>query len=124
MGNKNFFLKMEKEDVPEDAGFKEMQDTLLAKEVISSLKISGVRVIEPLLGYSDRSNRSYYISEWLNLPLLDDIISNIRDNNKKQELTRRTEMVRNALDGYREVSSGNMFYDKEKDEIVLFDLHL
>jgi hypothetical protein len=32
--------------------------------------------------------------------------------------------IRNILDGYREVSAHNMFYDEDKDEIVLFDLHL
>jgi hypothetical protein len=126
IGGEKFFLKIEQEDIPTDAGFKEMQDTLLAKEVLEPANIKGVRVVNPLMGYSDKKERSYFISEWIDLPLLDEVISELEMKNQKEakRLLKRVNEIRGVLSGYRELSPCNMFYNKKTDEIILFDLHL
>jgi hypothetical protein len=125
VGDKTFFFKIEKKYMDTDGGYEEMQDTILAKDIIEPLKEYNVRVVNPLLGYKD-DERSYYISEWENLPLLDVVLYNYdkKGLEKYDILIERMDDIRNILDGYREVSAHNMFYDEDKDEIVLFDLHL
>ncbi len=127
INDKNFFLKIEKGYIETDGGYEEMQDTILAKDVIDSLNNKNVRVVNPLLGYSNNNNTSYYIAEWENLPVLENLLNDYEKkglNDEAEKIHNRIEEIRGKLDGYREVSSNNMLYDKGKDQIVLFDMHL
>lgn len=123
IGNSKFFLKVESGDVENEGASEEINDTILAKETLKSSNLIGVRVVKSLLGYSDKNGKSYYVAEWIDLPILDEILDTF-DNKKKENILERLEGIRETLEGYREVSPSNMFYDEEKDEIVLFDLHL
>jgi hypothetical protein len=127
VGDQKFFLKLENESIAEEGGFQEMESTLLAKDEIEAVKTQGVKVIEPLWGYEDqKENKSYYVAEWSDLPTLDEILTEYEKQNSKKaaELLKRIYAIQKILQGYREISPANMFYDKENDEIILFDLHV
>lgn len=121
--NRKLFLKVEYEDTEKEGAYEEMQDTILAKETVELSGIDGVRVVNPLLGYTDKNGKSYFVAEWIDMPILDEVLDSF-DDKKKSKIFERLNQIRKTLEGYRELSPANMFYDKERDEIVLFDLHL
>ena len=123
----DFFLKVEKASVVKEGGFEEIESTLLAKKELESAIGKGVRVVQSYWGYENKEKQqSYFVAEWLDLPILENVLTAFNDTNpeKASELLGRLKHVQEVLEGYREVSPANMFYDEEKDEIVLFDLHV
>ena len=127
VGKDNFFLKLEKHIPDHEGGFHEMQDTLLAKDVLTEASVKGVRVTQSLLGYSDTQRRNYYVAEWVDLPVLDDVMADLKNSKQERQYSKlldRVKQIQAVLVGYQEISPANMFYDEVRDEIVMFDMHL
>lgn len=100
-------------------GFDEFQGTAVAKSLVKNLK--GVRIVERQFGYQDEEHNSYFVSTWENLPRLWEYMLQLHGE-EESALERRIEEIQHSLPQFPDVSSINMFYDKEKNEIVLYDL--
>jgi len=118
-----FFVKSE--GVPyRGKGYEEFKNT---QRVIDRLKeVEGVEVVNPQLGYQDKSGRTYFISKWVDLPLLKNYIKNLQkedsDSEEYLKLRDRVRSIQGMLPEFHDIADWNMFYDKNTGKIILFDL--
>jgi hypothetical protein len=114
----SFFVKSEA--VPQRGkGYDEYTNIKEAKELLKNLE--GVEVIEPQLGYQHTDGRTFFVSKWNSLPNLKDVLDERKDDEK---LRQRIDKIKKVLEdaGFHDVGTHNMFYDKERDVIIVFDL--
>jgi hypothetical protein len=104
-------------------GVEEFKTINKAKEALRCLE--NVEIVEPKLGYSDKNtNRTYFVSEWKNLPTIFKSMRETGDPKKADELRERSDYIYTVLKdiGIVEVHTGNMFYDESTDKIYVFDV--
>ena len=119
---KDFFVKTA---VP----LQETIDTQQAKELLKD--VSGIRVIDFQAAYESRQRTpplGIFVSKWENLPTLENVIGDEKNKEnlgqeKIDELLMRLSKVKAILGpSYFDISERNCFFDREKDQLVLFDL--
>jgi hypothetical protein len=107
-------------------------------EVISSAKVKealrdehGVEIIDFQLGFEEKQKQvRYFVARWQkgNPICLETYLDSIEDKQELQRLMFRLDniksVIRHKLGGAFDLRTYNMFYDKEEDKIILFDLHL
>jgi len=114
VGNRSFFVKS-------CAGFRELKDTVRAGEKLAN--VPGVKVINVHYGFSDTSGQGYFVSEWVDLPTLETVCTQMPEAQFKQ-IEKRVRDVKAILGpAYFDTRIGNTFYDEENDTVVLFDLN-
>ncbi len=128
-----FFLKIpyenEKFDYTPDVFHEFETVATIPKEVAEHIKKEwGAEFIQPLLALKDKEGSSYYLSEYLDLPLAWDIcgLGELDGHTDSEEIALydRTEAIAEYLTslGYIDVSARNMFFDSKINKIIIFDL--
>src|SRR3989338_7488453 len=116
LGGTNFFVKIETSLQERDyaRGHKEFVDSKKAKELLGDLL--GVEIYEPQLGYQTE-NESFFVSKWIDLPVLYDYVEMLSAQNNKEkvsELSKRKKEIQKVLKDFTDIMEYNMFYDSRK----------
>ncbi len=102
-------------------GFRELKDSLEAKEKLKHLK--GVEIVDLYYGFSDSQGEGYFVAKWLELPTIENLHTTLPEN-EYRKLEMRVEEARTILGpAYFDTRIGNAFYDKKRDAVILFDLN-
>lgn len=123
-----------------EGGKKEFDSSKHAEEILKD--IPWVDVVEFQLGYTDIKGKKYFVSKWVDGPVslydyragLMNIVIDIQSarttkeerNNasmKIKNIDEKIGLLRSRLKDFWEVADWNMFYDVDKDRIILFDLY-
>ncbi len=120
-----FMVKVDK-NYPQLQGYLEAKASTLAQEQILKTieKIPDVEIVKFYLGYTDKWNNNYFISEWLDLRDINTILyDSTISAEQKQSLSQRVDQIEEVLgDNFIDIDTINMFYDPENNKIILFDL--
>ena len=116
-----FFIKMEKVWAK---GHEEAMSTERARKLLKN--IPKVEIYEPQLGYQT-DTQSFFVSKWIDLPLLRIYMDKLSDDNKKEKAERhrlylRSLEITKVLEEFHDANFLNMFYDSDTDTIILFDI--
>jgi hypothetical protein len=111
-GNNNFFVNSQ-------AGLNEFKESLKAIKILK--KHPQISVVNPKFAISRRDQKSFFVSEWINLPLLSTFLD-INSQRRNQILLETLKKFSDLLGpGYFNLRSHNAFYDEKKDKIIFFD---
>ena len=120
VGDDEFFVKMTNPFKPKEGGATEIKKSAATLQRLKHLK--GVRVVDFKLGYQ-KGDKGYFVSKWENLERAQDLFDSDEMLSSNPVLAQRLSDIYNALGSeYRDTGKHNIFYDKDKDEFVLFDL--
>ena len=116
--DKLFFVRKE---LGRGTGFKAMQGFEEAKQRIKDRE--DVRLIDYQLGYTDKTGNDYFVAKWENLPVIADYLRGEDVSDAERDfIADKLGYVYDTFADYKDVTTGNMFYDPDKKQIVLFDL--
>lgn len=115
--NRSFFVRKE---LGRGTGFKAMQGFEEAKQRLQDN--DDVRLVDYQLGYTDKSGNDYFVAKWEDLPVMGDYLSRDLPDEERELIEQRLEYVYETFKDYEDVTTGNMFYDPDTKQIVLFDL--
>lgn len=118
VGGESFFVRRE---LGRETGFKAMQGF---KEAEQRLKdVDDVKLIDYQLGYTNKNGNDYFVAKWENLPTVADYLRQEDLSDEEREfIGEKLGRVYDTFNDYEDVTTGNMFYDSDKKQIVLFDL--
>ena len=125
IGDQKFFVKTLPGfyyDPENSSGIEEFKSIEKADEVLKD--IEGVKVIEPQLGYHDKEkNKTYFVSKWLDLPSASEYCYKAGFQ-KSEPIRFRIKNIISILNenGFRDVHTGNMFYDETSDTLYVYDV--
>ncbi|TSC80747.1 MAG: hypothetical protein G01um101429_56 [Parcubacteria group bacterium Gr01-1014_29] len=117
VNDKSFFVRKE---LGRGTGFKAIRGFKEAAQRIEGKE--DVRLIDYQLGYTDKMGNDYFVAKWENLPVMGDYLSRDLPDEERKFIAQKLEYVYDTFKDYDDVTTGNMFYDPEKKQIVLFDL--
>ena len=127
LGGKTFAIKLEDRDLTGPTpygGYREFHAAEEAREKLSH--IEGIEIVDFGLGYSD-DHRDYFVSEWKELPILEDYVKDLKRERKNQKiasLEKRLRAIKSALGReFLDVYPHNIFYDSPGDKLILYDIN-
>lgn len=81
-----------------------------------------MRLIDYQLGYTDESGNDYLVAGWEDLPVMADYLGQDLSDEERDFIGGKLEYIYETFSDYKDVTTGNMFYDPAKKQVVLFDL--
>jgi hypothetical protein len=97
----------------------------LRKKIEPLRKRHKVRVVDFVFGFSGK-HKLYFVSKWEELPVAKEYHIQLLREKRTEEADRLYDRIHKLIKllekDFSDVGAHNMFYDEDKDEIVLFDI--
>ncbi|MCI0566359.1 hypothetical protein L0Y46_04160 [bacterium] len=117
VGGETFFVRKER---GRGTGLEAMHAFEEAKERIRER--NDIRLIDHQLGYADNVENDYFVAKWEDLPIMADYLGQDLSDEERSFIAEKLMWIYETFADYKDVTTGNMFYDPKNKQVVLFDL--
>jgi hypothetical protein len=111
--------------------FNEIKALAEAKELLKN--VEGVEVADFHFAFRDSQGNNYLVLRWYELTQVEVFLADSEEggsllqSKKSTELAKsirkRIRIIRDTLKDFYDVKTHNMFYDPDRDKVIVFDLH-